>query len=259
MLHLPDGRHHFLKIRSMVGLIPLFATETIEPEMLDHCPGFRRRMQWFIDNRPDLSRHVDMSEKNKAGQARILLSLVGREPLRRVLRYMLDEEEFLSPYGIRSVSRCHRENPYRLFVNANEHRVDYEPAESRTSLFGGNSNWRGPIWFPVNYLIIESLQKFHHYFGPSVKAEFPHGSGRALTLWDTAAELSRRLTRLFLRAPDGSRPCFGPVPLFQRDPHWRDLIPFHEFFHGDSGAGLGASHQTGWTGLVAKLIQQSGD
>jgi len=259
VLHLPGGQHHFLKVRSMVGLIPLFAIETLEPQMLENCPGFRRRLRWFIDNRPEFRDRVDMSQENRVGQKRLLLSLVSRDQLVRVLRYMLDEAEFLSPHGIRSVSRFHHDNPYRLDVNGTIHSVNYEPAESRTSLFGGNSNWRGPIWFPVNYLLIESLQKFHHYFGASLKVEFPRGSGRQLTLWDVSAELSRRLTRLFLKEPSGRRPVLGDVDKFQRDPHWRDHVPFYEFFNGDSGKGLGASHQTGWTGLVAKLIQQSGE
>ena len=171
---------------------------------------------------------------------------------------MLDEREFLSPYGIRALSAIHRDQPYRLDVDGHEYRVDYEPAESTTALFGGNSNWRGPIWFPVNFLIIESLQKFHHYLGDGFTVECPTGSGQMLTLWDVAADLSMRLTRIFLRDKDGRRPVFGGLEKFQTDPHWRDLIAFHEYFHGDNGAGVGASHQTGWTGLVAKLIQQSG-
>jgi hypothetical protein len=179
--------------------------------------------------------------------------------LRRVLKVMLDENEFLSPYGIRALSRHHLDNPYVLRVNGMEHGVKYEPAESTTGLFGGNSNWRGPIWFPVNFLIIESLQKFHHYLGEDYKVECPTGSGQMMTLWEVAAELSRRLTRIFLQDEKGRRPVFGGIEKFQTDPHWRDLILFHEYFHGDNGAGIGASHQTGWTGLVAKLIQQSGE
>jgi hypothetical protein len=172
---------------------------------------------------------------------------------------MLDEAEFLSPYGIRALSRRHRDEPYRLVVDGVEHRVDYEPAESSSGLFGGNSNWRGPIWFPVNYLLIESLQKFHHYLGESFTVEFPTGSGRRLTLAEVAAELSRRLSSIFLMDDDGRRPVFGGVERFQRDPAWSGYIPFHEYFHGDNGSGVGASHQTGWTGLVAKLLQQSGE
>jgi hypothetical protein len=184
---------------------------------------------------------------------------VNPERLPRVLKLMLDENEFLSPYGIRAVSRVHREQPYVLSVNGMEHRVDYEPAESSTGLFGGNSNWRGPIWFPVNYLLIESLQKFDYCLGSDFKVECPTGSGQMMTLWDVAAELSLRLTRIFLRDSDGRRPVYGGTEKFQTDPHWRDLILFHEYFHGDNGAGIGASHQTGWTGLVAKLLQQSGE
>jgi hypothetical protein len=257
VLHLPNG-HYPLKVRSMVGLIPLFAVETLEPEIVDTLPGFKRRMQWFIDNRPEFRDHVVMSEKPGAGIRR-LLSIVNRDQLPRVLRFMLDESEFLSPHGIRALSQYHRDHPYVLTVGGMEHRVDYEPAESSTGLFGGNSNWRGPVWFPVNYLLIESLQKFHHFFGDSLKIACPVGSDRVMTLWEVAAEISRRLTRIFLRGSDGRRPVYGGTEKFQHDPHWRDLIPFHEYFHGDNGAGIGASHQTGWTGLVAKLLQQSGE
>ena len=258
VLHLPDGSNHPLKVRSMVGLIPLFAVETLDAEVVDTLPEFKRRMQWFVDNRPMFGDHVEM-QTVEDGRVRRFLSLVNRERLRQVLRYMLDEGEFLSPHGVRALSRFHHEHPYVLRVNGMEHRVDYEPAESTTGLFGGNSNWRGPVWFPVNYLIIESLQKFHYYLGDDYKVEYPTGSGRMITLWDVAAELSRRLTRIFLRGSDERRPVFGGVEKFQRDPNWRDLVQFYEYFHGDNGAGIGASHQTGWTGLVAKLIQQSGE
>src|SRR5712692_8352372 len=258
VLHLPDGNHFPLKVRSMVGLIPLFAVETLEPEQLVRLPGFKRRLEWFIDHRPDLTRNLACMRTPGRGERR-LLSIVDRDRLRRVLGYMLDENEFLSPYGIRALSRFHHDHPYTLSVNGMEHRVDYEPAESSTGLFGGNSNWRGPIWFPVNYLLIESLQKFHHYLGDSYKVECPTGSGQQMTLWEVAAELSRRLTRIFLHGPDGRRAVYGGTEKFQRDPHWQDLIFFYEYFHGDNGAGIGASHQTGWTGLVAKLLQQSGE
>ncbi len=258
VLHLSDGTHFPLKVRSMVGLIPLFAVETLEPELLNRLPGFKRRLEWFIENRSDLTRNVACMRTPGRGERR-LLSIVDRDRLRRVLRYMLDEEEFLSPYGIRALSRVHRDHPYTLAVNGTEHRVNYEPAESSTSLFGGNSNWRGPVWFPVNYLLIESLQKLHHYLGDEYKVECPTGSGQMLTLSEVAAEVSRRLSRVFLRSPDGRRPVYGGTEKFQHDPHWRDLILFHEYFHGDNGAGIGASHQTGWTGLVAKLLQQSGE
>src|SRR5437870_1656058 len=257
VLHLPDGHALPLKVRSMVGLIPLFAVETLDPEVVDHLPGFKRRMQWFIENRPELSERFE-TETTDDGPRRFL-SLVNRHQLKRVLRYMLDENEFFSPYGIRALSRYHHDHPYSLKTNGMEYRVDYEPAESSTGLFGGNSNWRGPIWFPVNFLLLESLQKFHYFLGDSYKVECPTGSGRMQDLWQVAGEISQRLTRIFFRGEDGRRPVFGGTEKFQTDPYWRDLIPFHEYFHGDNGAGIGASHQTGWTALVAKLIQQYGD
>jgi hypothetical protein len=257
-LKLPDRSPLPMKIRSMVGLIPLFAVETLEPELLDRLPAFKRRLEWFIDNRPDLTCHLASMRTPGKGERR-LLSIVNQEQLTRTLKYMLDEEEFLSPHGIRALSRFHQESPYVLHVNGSEHRVDYQPGESATALFGGNSNWRGPVWFPVNFLLIESLQKFHHYFGEGFKIEFPTRSGTMMTLAEVAAELSRRLTSIFTRDTDGVRPLFGSVQKFHADPHWRDLVLFHEYFHGDSGAGLGASHQTGWTGLVTKLLQQSGE
>jgi hypothetical protein len=256
-LHMPNDAR-LLKVRSMVGLIPLFAVETLEPDVLDRLPGFKRRLQWFIDNRPEFRGHVTTAI-GPGGGVRRLLSIVRRPQLVRVLSYMLDREEFLSPHGIRALSRYHRDHPYVLAVDGVEHRVDYEPAESATGIFGGNSNWRGPIWFPVNYLLIESLQKFHHFYGDDLKVECPTGSSRLLNLWDVASELSRGLTHLFLRGRDGRRPIYGSTERFQRDPNWRDLILFHEYFHGDEGAGIGANHQTGWTGLVAKLIEQSGE
>jgi hypothetical protein len=184
---------------------------------------------------------------------------VSGDRLRRVLRYMLDEAEFLSPYGIRGLSRVHRDHPYVLRVDGHEHRVSYEPAESSTGLFGGNSNWRGPIWVPMNFLLIEALQRFDHFYRGEFKVEFPTGSGHAMALSDVAAELSRRLTRIFLCDPVGRRPVHGDTEQFRTDPHWRDLLLFYEYFHGDTGRGVGASHQTGWTGLVAKLLQQSGE
>ena len=253
-----NGAVHRLTVRSMVGLIPLFAVETLEPEVVDRLPGFKRRMQWFIDNHPELGRHVEVAEK-PGGGARRLLAIVGRAQLPRVLKFMLDEQEFLSPHGVRAVSRYHKDHPYVLRLDGMEHRVDYEPAESSSGLFGGNSNWRGPVWFPVNYLLIESLQKFHYFYRDTLTVEFPTGSRTTLDLWQVAAELSRRLTRIFLRDADGRRPVYGGSEKFQRDPHWRDLVLFYEYFHGDNGAGTGAAHQTGWTGIVAKLLQQSGE
>jgi hypothetical protein len=257
VLHLPSGERQYMKVRSLVGLIPLLAVETLEPEVVDQLPGFKRRLEWFVRNRPEFREHLEVMDQ-PGGGVRRLLSIVSREELPRVLRLMLDEREFLSPYGIRAVSQFHRDHPYALVIDGNEHRVDYEPAESSTGLFGGNSNWRGPIWFPINYLLIEALQKFDHFYGPSLQVECPTGSSQRSTLWDVAAELSRRLTRIFLRGPDGRRPVHGGVAKFQTDPHWRDLVWLYEYFHGDNGAGIGASHQTGWTGLVAKLLQQSG-
>jgi hypothetical protein len=258
VLALPDGSRHRMKVRSLVGLIPLFAVETWDTDLAERLPGFARRARWFIDNNPEFRTHVAISPKRGGGR-HFLTSIVTTAQLPRLLRYMLDESEFLSPHGVRALSRYHKDHPYVLRLDEHEHHIDYEPAESTTSLFGGNSNWRGPVWFPVNYLLIESLQKFHHFFGDRLKVQYPWGSGRLLNLGDVAAELSRRLGRLFLPGPDGRYPVYGATEIFQQDPHWRGLIPFHEYFHGDNGAGIGASHQTGWTGLVAKLLQQSGE
>jgi len=257
-LHREDGRSERVKVRSLVGLIPLFAVEALEPELVDNLPGFKARMQWFIENRPWFHQHIT-EERRPDGRVRRLLSIVNPDRLPRVLRLMLDEDEFLSPCGVRSLSKFHQEHPYDLRIRGKDYRLEYEPAESRTYLFGGNSNWRGPVWFPVNYLLIESLQKFHHYLGPDWKVECPTGSGRRADLWEVSQELSRRLNQLFLRNSDDRRPVYGGEAIFQDDPHWRDLILFYEYFHGDNGAGLGASHQTGWTGLVAKLLEQSGE
>jgi Glycosyl hydrolase family 63 C-terminal domain len=258
VLRFSDGRKYPMRIRSMVGLIPLFGVETLEPELLARLPGFKRRLEWFIDNRNDLIENVACMRSPGRGERR-LLSIVGRDQLRRVLQFMLDENEFLSPYGIRALSRYHEDHPYTLWVNGNEYRVDYEPAESSTGLFGGNSNWRGPIWFPVNFLLIESLQKFHHYLGNDFTVEFPARSGNMITLWEVAAELSRRLSQIFLRDQKGERPVYRGIQKFQSDPNWNEFILFHEYFHGDTGRGVGASHQTGWTGLVTKMLQQSGE
>jgi len=258
VLHLPDKSHQFMRVRSMVGLIPLLAVETLEPQQLKKLPGFRARIQWFIENQPEICGHMDTSVSSDGGQ-RILLSLVNRERLPRLLRYMLDENEFLSPHGIRSVSKYHKYHPYVLKLDGVERRVAYEPAESRTGMYGGNSNWRGPVWFPINYLLVEALQKYHWYFKDSLQFEYPTGSNQKLSLWQIAAELSHRLTRLFQRQPDGTRPGMAKLARFQNDPAWRDLILFHEYFDGDNGAGLGASHQTGWTALVAKLLEQNGE
>ena len=258
VLHMPDGTVTPLEIRSLVGLVPLFAVQVLEPEAVDRLPQFQRRMEWFLRNRADLADRL-VRVRGPDGRSRRLLSLVSGDRLRRVLRYVLDEAEFLSPYGVRALSRVHQDHPYVLQLDGREHRVSYEPAESTTGLFGGNSNWRGPIWIPMNFLLIEALQRFDYFYRGEFKVEFPTGSGQPMALCDVAAELSRRLTRIFLRDPTGRRPVHGPARPFQEDPHWRDLLLFYEYFHGDTGAGAGASHQTGWTGLVAKLLQQSGE
>jgi mannosylglycerate hydrolase MGH1-like protein len=226
--------------------------------LTERLPGFTRRTRWFMENNPEFREHVAIKALPEGGN-RLLLSIVTSEQLPRVLRYMLDEDEFLSPHGIRSLSRHHEHHPFVLAVNGVDHRVDYEPAESTIGLFGGNSNWRGPVWFPVNYLLVESLQKYHHFFGDDLKVACPSRSDRLVDLWQVSTDISRRLSRIFLPGPDGRRPVFGGTEMFHRDPHWRELLLFYEYFHGDNGAGLGASHQTGWTGIVAKLLQQSGE
>ncbi|HEX5000384.1 MAG TPA: glucosidase [Terriglobia bacterium] len=258
VLHIPNHGEIPMKTRSMVGLIPLFAVDTLEPELLRRLPNFKRRLDWFIANRPGYTQNQACMFTPGMSERR-LLSIVDGEKLRRVLQYMLDENEFLSPYGIRAVSRHHREQPYVLNLGGTEHRLDYEPGESSTGLFGGNSNWRGPIWFPVNFLLIESIQKFHHYLGDDYKVECPVGSGKFLTLWEVAQDLSRRVAAVFMADENGRRPVHGTSEKFQHDPHWKDLVLFYEYFHGDNGRGVGASHQTGWTGVVAKLLQQSGE
>ncbi len=258
-LHLPDGRIIRLKVRSLVGLMPLLAVETLTPELMQAMPVFSRRLEWFFENRIYLRDQGNVACIRAEGeQDRRLLSIVNRSRLARLLERMLDENEFLSDYGIRSVSKFHQDHPYTFYVDGRAHSISYQPAESQSSLFGGNSNWRGPIWFPINYLLIEALQKFDYYYGESFKVQCPTGSGRYLTLAEVATDLSGRLIKLFRRNAAGTRPIYGGQRPFQQDPHWRDLILFSEYFHGDNGAGLGAAHQTGWTGLVAKLIQQSG-
>ncbi|HEV8357984.1 MAG TPA: hypothetical protein VGQ17_14625 [Gemmatimonadales bacterium] len=242
-----------LKVRSMVGLIPLFAVEVIDPATLDKVPEFAARLRWFLNYRPDLAALCAKWHLPGMGDRR-LLSLVPGERLVRILQRMLDETEFLSDFGVRALSRVHQARPYRFQVGDHELTVRYQPGESDSGLFGGNSNWRGPIWMPVNYLLIESLQRFHHYFDDMLAVECPTGSGRMLTLAQVADELTRRLSRLFLAGADGRRPVLGSHPKLETDPHFRDYLLFHEYFHGDSGRGVGASHQTGWTGLIAKLL-----
>ncbi len=252
-LNLRDDRAIPLKVRSMVGLIPLCAVETLEPELLRKVPGFAERLDWVLRYRPELARLVSRWTEPGAGQ-RHLLALLRGHRMKCVLRRMLDETEFLSGYGVRALSRYHSDHPYVFYDGEEGMTVGYEPAESTSNLFGGNSNWRGPVWFPLNYLIIESLQKFHHYYGDDFKIECPTGSGRLLTINQVAEELTSRLTRIFLRDPDGRRAVFGDCAKFQADPHFRDYLLFFEYFHGETGRGVGACHQTGWTGLIAKLL-----
>jgi hypothetical protein len=254
-LHLPGGEHFPLKVRSLVGLIPLLAVQTLEPELLDRMPDFKMRLEWFVENRPDLTRNLACMRTGGMKERR-LLSIAWREQLQRIFQFMFDESEFLSPYGIRALSRYHRDHPYVLKLEGAERFVDYEPAESTSGLFGGNSNWRGPIWMPVNFLLIEALRKFHGYYGESFQVECPTGSGKFMNLDQAADEVSRRLVRIFQKDDSGRRPVYGNLTKFQDDPHWRDYVLFHEYFHGDTGVGLGASHQTGWTALAARLIQQ---
>ncbi|MGB8701096.1 MAG: glucosidase [Thermosynechococcaceae cyanobacterium] len=262
VLELPSGESIRLKVRSMVGLIPLFAVTTIEPEQLNRLPAFKARLEWFLRHRPNLVQNLACMETPGVGARRLLAICSPKsasDKLRRILQKMLDESEFFSPHGIRALSKVHDQNPYRFEVNGVPFQVDYEPAESSSGLFGGNSNWRGPVWFPVNFLLIESLQQFHYYLGDDFKVECPTGSGCLMNLWEVATELSQRLIRIFPQDATGHRPVYGATATFQQDPHWQDLILFYEYFHGDNGAGIGASHQTGWTGLVAKLIQQLGE
>ena len=254
VLNLPNGDLQSIKVRSMVGLIPLFAVETIESSLLEQLPDFAARLKWFLNYRPDLAALVSRWEEPGHGERR-LLSLLRGHRMKCLLRRLLDETEFLSDFGVRGVSRHHLEHPYEFHANGTKLTVSYQPAESTSGLFGGNSNWRGPIWMPLNYLIIESLQKFHHYYGEDFKIEYPARSGKFTTIKNVAEELTRRLTRLFLVGPDGQRPVLKTHPKLATDPHFKNYIHFHEYFHGDTGRGLGASHQTGWTGLIAKLLQ----
>jgi len=255
VLHLPGNGFLPMRVRSMVGLIPIFAVETIEVAALQRFPAFVKRAKWFMSNRPEFAGLMHTLDDEDGGMRR-LLSILDRDRLARVLSRVLDESEFLSPHGIRALSRIHKDQPYEVELDGKKHRVDYEPGESSTGLFGGNSNWRGPIWFPVNYLMIEALQKYHHFYGDSFRIECPTGSGRYMNLWDVASELSRRLVALFRRDASGRRPA-DDRPRMHGDPAFGDLITFYEYFHGDDGSGLGAMHQTGWTALVAKLIEQS--
>ena len=257
-----DGKHLPLRVRSIVGVIPLFACEILEANHIDRLSGFTRRMQWFLKHRKDLAKYIsymqqrpDDQHDGKTGGSHYLLAIPSRERLLRVLRYVLDEREFLSPHGVRSVSRFHQDHPWSIEIDHKSYGVDYEPAESRTALFGGNSNWRGPVWFPINFLLIEALERYHHFYGDDLKVECPVGTGQMLTLLQVSRELSRRLSALFLPGDDGVRPFTGGDARLQ-DPNWKDLLLFHEYFDGDTGRGCGASHQTGWTGLVGRLVQE---
>jgi hypothetical protein len=239
----------------MVGLIPLLAVEVIDEEVIARLPQFSKRLRWFLDHRPDLSQHISCMAQGGARTGKMLLAIPSRDRLERVLKYVFDENEFLSPYGLRSLSKYHADHPAQIHFDHQSYSVGYCPGESTTPLFGGNSNWRGPVWFPVNYLLIEALQRYDYFYGDGFTVECPTGSGRHVTLAEAADEISRRLIRLFLPDAAGRRPAHGDDSRYAADPHFKDLILFFEYFHGDTGRGCGASHQTGWTGLAVKLIQ----
>jgi hypothetical protein len=253
LLRLPDGSAFRLKVRSLVGLLPLCAVTVFPEGILEKHPRLRERAQRFLQHHPELT--ASIAPPSRPGvDGRHMLAILDERKLRRILSRMLDESEFLGPHGIRSLSRHHLEHPYVLHVGDNEHRVGYEPAESTSGLFGGNSNWRGPVWFPLNILIVRALLQLHSYYGDDFSIECPTGSGQKLNLFEVSRELGRRLLATFVRDAEGRRPVYGGTEKFQSDPHWRDLILFYEYFHGDNGAGVGASHQTGWTGLVSLVI-----
>jgi hypothetical protein len=258
MLITPDGRIVRMYQDSMAGIVPLFATATNESDMKKRFPGYRERFLWFVQNRSKML-HTIADLQNFGVKERILLAFADSSRLSLMLKKILDEEQFLSPYGIRSVSKRHADHPFIIKFGGKEFKLDYEPAESTGNLFGGNSNWRGPIWFPLNFLFVESLKKFHYYYGDSFKIEYPTGSGKMCSLWEISMEISNRLIKIFLRDENERRPVYGGIEKFQNDPHWRDYILFHEYFHGDNGAGLGASNQTGWTALVANMIHIYGE
>ncbi len=252
-----DGAHIPMRLKSMVGLIPLFACEVLEQETIDHLPGFAKRMKWLLENRSDLARHIAYMESHKGdGHAHRLLAIPSVDRLERVLRVLLDEKEFFSPHGIRALSATYRDQPYVFGLDGQNYEVRYTPGESDTGLFGGNSNWRGPIWFPVNYLLVEALERYHHFYGDVLRVECPTGSGHWMNLREVAQEISSRLAKIFLPGPDGRRPCHGGDERYANDPHWRGLALFYEYFHGDTGRGVGASHQTGWTALATRCIEK---
>jgi glycogen debranching enzyme len=251
-----DSHHLPIRLRSLVGLIPLFACELLEEAVIERLPGFARRMRWFLEHRADLTRDITCMECSPNGSRRYrLLAIPTRDRLLRVLRYLLDENEFLSPFGIRSLSRAYRDRPFEFALAGSTYSVRYVAGESDSALFGGNSNWRGPVWFPVNYLLVEALERYHHFYGDALKVECPTGSGRMATLQEVSQEISRRLVALFLPDPAGRRPCHGEDRRFAEDPHWRELALFYEYFHGEDGRGCGASHQTGWTALVTRCLE----
>ncbi len=251
------SKYQLLRVRSLVGIVPLFAADTLESSVVDRHPGFKKRMEWFIDKRIDLTEGLASMTASGMEQRR-LLSVVSAPRLERILRRVFDENEFLSPYGIRSLSRYHKDHPYTLPLNGHSATIAYEPAESETGTFGGNSNWRGPVWFPMNFLFVEALQRLHRYYGDLFMIEFPTGSGNRVNLRQAAQLLSHRLAALFLPGKNAYRPMYGSNKLFQEDPNFRCHLLFNEYFNGDTGQGLGADHQTGWTGLIAKLLQQNG-
>jgi hypothetical protein len=256
-LHAPHGATAPARLRSVVGLIPLVAVEILQDDVIDRLPGFRKRLDWFLANRQDLTQHVAYCDRGEC-RGRRLLAIPSRARLERVLRYMLDETELLSPFGVRSLSKHYAQSPLVIRIDGDEFRVAYKPGESDSGMFGGNSNWRGPVWFPINYLLIEALQRYHHFYADNFRVECPTGSGIMLDLDQVARELSRRMSALFLPDRSGARPCHGPDRRWADDPLWRDHVLFYEYFHGDDGRGLGASHQTGWTSLIVRLLEDSG-
>ena len=261
-IHRADGSHTPLKVRSCVGIVPILACGILEDRTLERLPGFRKRLSWFLENRQDLGSQISYAtappdpKRHRAQSSHRLLAIPSRERLERVLRYVFDEREFLSPFGIRSLSRIHAERPFVMRVDGQEYRVDYEPGESASPLFGGNSNWRGPVWFPINYLLVEALERYDHFYGDTLRMEFPTGSGNQMDLGEIARELSARLARPFLPDASGRRPCHGDDARYAKDPAWKDLVLFYEYFHGETGKGLGASHQTGWTALVVDSLAE---
>ncbi len=253
-LYLEGGDAIPLRVRSLVGIIPLFAVEILEDTVIEKLPGFRKRLEWFIQNRPDLAQHISCMAHCQTGSGRRLLAIPSEDRLRRVLTHVLDESQFLSPWGVRSLSRAYGQEPYQLGIDGTQYTLRYEPGESQSCLFGGNSNWRGPIWFPINYLLIETLERYHHFYDGRFTMEFPTGSGKQMTLLEIAQQLALRLSAVFAIDENGHRPCFGDNFRYAKDPHWKDCVLFHEYYHGEVGCGLGANHQTGWTSLITRCL-----